>query len=119
MSPIRRIVPDVSADDPQKVAEFYKDLFGFKVVMDGDWIVTLAAEGQSPLQLTIASQGGSGTPVPDMTIEVQDVEALYEAAHGAGHPIPYALTDEPWGVRRFYVRDPAGNVVNVMQHLDG
>ncbi|RRJ67333.1 hypothetical protein EHV15_01020 [Paenibacillus oralis] len=25
-----------------------------------------------------------------------------------------ASADEPWGVRRFYVRDPFGNLVNIL-----
>jgi hypothetical protein len=33
--------------------------------------------------------------------------------------IVYALTDEPWGVRRFFVRDPNGMVINVMSHHSG
>lgn len=24
---------------------------------------------------------------------------------------------EPWGVRRFYVRDPFGKLVNILQHV--
>ena len=35
-----------------------------------------------------------------------------------GHEIAYELTDEPWGVRRFYVRDPVGKLLNVLSHPD-
>ncbi len=35
----------------------------------------------------------------------------------AGFKIEYELTDEPWGVRRFYVRDPFGKLVNILSHL--
>lgn len=34
-----------------------------------------------------------------------------------GLKIVYPLTNEPWGVRRFFVADPNGVVVNVMCHL--
>jgi uncharacterized glyoxalase superfamily protein PhnB len=34
----------------------------------------------------------------------------------AGCEIVYPLTDEPWGLRRFFVRDPNGAVINVTQH---
>ena len=34
-----------------------------------------------------------------------------------GYNIVHPLTDEPWGVRRFFVRDPDGKVVNVISHL--
>jgi len=33
-----------------------------------------------------------------------------------GAQIVHPLTDEPWGVRRFFVRDPDGNIVNVLAH---
>ena len=36
----------------------------------------------------------------------------------SGREIVYPLTDEEWGVRRFFVRDPGGVVVNVMSHID-
>jgi uncharacterized glyoxalase superfamily protein PhnB len=36
-----------------------------------------------------------------------------------GFGILYDLTDEPWGVRRFYVRDPFGKVVNILSHRSG
>ncbi len=29
------------------------------------------------------------------------------------------FTDEPWGIRRFFVRDPDGVVVNVASHSAG
>jgi hypothetical protein len=29
----------------------------------------------------------------------------------------YELTDEEWGVRRFFVKEPSGVIVNVMAHV--
>ena len=31
--------------------------------------------------------------------------------------VAYPLTDEPWGVRRFFVEDPGGTIVNVLAHI--
>jgi uncharacterized glyoxalase superfamily protein PhnB len=47
-----------------------------------------------------------------------DVEAAYEDAQQRGLEIVYPLTTEPWGVRRFFVRAPDGNVVNIVSHSD-
>ena len=33
-----------------------------------------------------------------------------------GLPIEYALRDEPWGVRRFFLRDPLGRLLNILSH---
>ena len=75
------------------------------------------SNGRLP-QLSVASEGGSGTPVPDLSIEVDDVDAVHQRAVSAGYDIPYGLTDEPWGVRRFYVRDPFDKVLNVLSHSE-
>ena len=68
------------------------------------------------VQVSIMSEGGSGTPVPDLSIEVDDLEAALARVKAAGIAIEYGPADEPWGVRRFYVRDPFGKLVNILVH---
>jgi uncharacterized glyoxalase superfamily protein PhnB len=51
-----------------------------------------------------------------MTIKVDDVDGAYEEALQRGYEIVHPLTDEPWGIRRFFVRSPDGHVINVAQH---
>ena len=53
---------------------------------------------------------------PDVSIEVDDVDDVHERAVAAGAEIVYPLTDEEWGLRRFFVRDPNGAVINVTEH---
>ena len=48
--------------------------------------------------------------------EVDDLDATYQRAQEMGLTIDYELTTEPWGVRRFYVRDPAGKLLNILSH---
>ena len=84
--------------------------------MDLGGIVTLASDDAAEVQLSIATEGGSGAAVPDLSIEVQDVDAVYRRAKSLGHPIEYELTDEPWGVRRFFLSDSTGNLPNVLSH---
>ena len=85
--------------------------------MDHGWILTLASAASQTPQLSIASEGGSGTPVPDLSIEVDDVDEIYRRAISAKLEVVYDITDEPWGVRRFYLRDPLGRLVNILSHL--
>jgi catechol 2,3-dioxygenase-like lactoylglutathione lyase family enzyme len=113
---VRRIVANVAAKSVAEVRDFYADLFGLDVVMDHGWIVTLASGENAVTQISVASEGGSGTPVPDISIEVDDVDAVYARAMAKGCEIAYTITDEPWGVRRFFVRDPAGKLLNVLAH---
>ena len=113
---VRRIVANLPTADPGRARAFYEELLDLKVVMDHGWILTLASEASQTPQLSIASEGGSGTPVPDLSIEVDDVDAIYRRALAAGIEIVYGITDEPWGVRRFYLRDPLGRLVNILSH---
>lgn len=84
--------------------------------MDMGWVATLATGTDGPIQVSVVSDGGSGAQVPDMSIEVDDVDALHDRAVSMGAEIVYPLTDEPWGLRRFFVRDPAGKCLNILQH---
>ena len=115
---VRRIVADIATGSVDEVRSFYADLFDLETVMDQGWIVTLASGTQAPVQISIAAEGGSGAPVPDLSIEVDDVDAVHARARRLGHTIAYELTDEPWGVRRFFLRDPTGKLLNVLSHLE-
>ena len=53
---------------------------------------------------------------PDVSIEVDDVDAVYERALAAGAEIVYPIADEEWGLRRFFVRDQNGAVLNITEH---
>ena len=113
---VLRIIPNLAADEPAAIRDFYVTLLGIAPVMDHGWIVTLAGSASQTPQMSIAREGGSGTPVPALSIEVDDVDAVYDRAVAAGCSIVYPITDEPWGVRRFYLRDPAGTLVNILSH---
>ena len=68
------------------------------------------------VQISFMSEGGSGAPVPDLSIEVDDLEEALARVKNAQIPIEYGPADEPWGVRRFFVRDPFGKLVNILAH---
>jgi uncharacterized glyoxalase superfamily protein PhnB len=84
--------------------------------MDMDWIVTYGSNIKMQLQISFMSEGGSGTDVPDLSIEVDDVDEAFKQMKKARFKIEYPITDEPWGVRRFFVRDPLGQLVNILAH---
>jgi len=113
---VRRIVPNIAASDLERAKAFYRQVFELELVMDHGWIATFAADISARPQISVASEGGSGTPVPDISIEVDDVDQTYRRAIEAKCEILYGVADEPWGVRRFYMRDPFGKVLNVLSH---
>ena len=113
---VRRIVPKLRTADPGKAKAFYVDLLGLDLAMDLGWIATFASSNKMAPQISFMSEGGSGTPVPQISIEVDDVDHVYASAKSAGFEIVYDITNEPWGVRRFFVRDPFGTIVNILTH---
>jgi catechol 2,3-dioxygenase-like lactoylglutathione lyase family enzyme len=113
---VKRIVPDLHADDPAASSGLYVDVLGLEVVMDHGWIVTYAAPGAPQTQLSVMREDASAPVRPDVSIEVDDVDAAHAAAVDRGYEIVHPLTEEPWGVRRFFVRDAGGAVVNVLGH---
>jgi catechol 2,3-dioxygenase-like lactoylglutathione lyase family enzyme len=114
--PVRRIVPDFHAEDPGASRVFYLDVLGMEVAMDLGWVVTYAAPGNPTAQISVMQDDASAQVQPDVSIEVDDVDAAHAAAHRLGYEIVHPLTDEPWGVRRFFVRDPNGKVLNILSH---
>jgi catechol 2,3-dioxygenase-like lactoylglutathione lyase family enzyme len=113
---VRRIVANVAAERLDAAKTFYGDALGLKVVMDLGWIMTFAAEASMAPQISVATEGGSGTPVPDLSIEVDDLLDIHRRMQDSGFEIEYGPVAEPWGVTRFYVRDPFGRLVNILQH---
>ena len=113
---VKRIVTNIAAADVSLARRFYHDILGLEVVMDRGWIATFAAQSKMAPQLSIASEGGSGTPVPDLSIEVDDLDEALRRMARAGIALEYGPATEPWGVRRFYVRDPFGRMVNILAH---
>ncbi len=113
---VRRIVANIAAKDIAAAKRFYHDVLGLDILMDHGWIATYGSDESMRVQLSVMAQGGSGTPVPDLSIEVDDVDAALDAMKAAGFAVEYGPADEPWGVRRFYVRDPFGRLVNILSH---
>jgi uncharacterized glyoxalase superfamily protein PhnB len=113
---VRRVVANLESARPDVAATFYRDLLGFEVVMDHGWIVTLADPQHPTAQVSLMREDATAPCLPVASIEVDDVDAAYRAARAVGVEIVHELTDEPWGVRRFFLRDLDGHVINVLAH---
>jgi catechol 2,3-dioxygenase-like lactoylglutathione lyase family enzyme len=116
---IKRIVPDITSEQMDESRRFYADFLGMDLAMDMGWILTFVSPRNKSAQITLMQPTQSAVPNPNVSIEVEDVDAVHANAVQLGFRIIYPLTDEPWGVRRFFVADPNGIVVNVMCHHTG
>ncbi|WP_026918388.1 VOC family protein [Gordonia shandongensis] len=114
---IDRVVPNLTVHSREAldaVVAQHVGVFGLTVLMDHGWIVTLGDDRGH--QLSVMTRD-AGAPVnPDVSIFVDDVDAALARAETAGLEIVHPLTDEDWGVTRFFYRDAGGRVVNVGTH---
>jgi predicted enzyme related to lactoylglutathione lyase len=112
---VKRIKPNVRSDRFDESREFYRDVVGLQEQDGLDWILFFGTDRRE-VQLSVMSLDIKAGVHPDISIEVDDVDVVFERAVKAGADIVYPLTDEDWGLRRFFVRDPNGTVINVTQH---
>jgi catechol 2,3-dioxygenase-like lactoylglutathione lyase family enzyme len=113
---VKRIVANIATHDLAAAKSFYQDTLGLEPLMDLGWIVTYGSRERAELQISFLSHGGSGASIPDLSIEVDDLDTALERMRRAGFMPEYGPADEPWGVRRFFVRDPFGRLVNILAH---
>lgn len=113
---VKRIMANTATPDLDKATAFYGDLLGLELLMDHGWFRTYGSTAKMTVQVSFGTEGGSGTPVPDLSIEVDDIEAAIARFTAAKVPMEYGPASEPWGVRRFFVRDPFGKLINILQH---
>ncbi len=113
---IYRVVPNLQTGRVDDNRAFYVDFLGFDQLMDLGWIATYGAPGLPTAQISVIERDATAPMLADVSIEVDDVDAYYAEAIRHGVEIVYGPADEPWGVRRFFVRDPNGKVINIVAH---
>ena len=73
---VTRIVANLAAPDPAALAQFYREVFELDLTLDMGWVAFLASDASQAIELHTASQGGSGTPLPVISIGVDDLAAM-------------------------------------------
>jgi catechol 2,3-dioxygenase-like lactoylglutathione lyase family enzyme len=119
---VTRIVPYLESGSFQEIKDFYVGVLGLTVAMeepgDGDYL-GLGSPANPSAQIVVAAPGVE-QPLPRFGVDVGDAAAV-DSAHAEavrrGLEVVYPPTDEPWGIRRFFVKDPSGTVVSVLAHL--
>ncbi|MCJ2083990.1 bleomycin resistance protein [Methylobacterium sp. J-090] len=110
MGSLTRVCPLLAAPDPGAAADWYRDKLGFVVglVMDGYAIVEregVELHFWACPDRTIAENTSAYIRVTD----IESVRAGLEAAAEGGRISPVQTRE--WGMREFYVWDPAGNLL--------
>lgn len=111
---VDRVVPNLTVTDLPAAVREHSTVLGFQVLMDHGWIVTLGDDAGH--QLSVMTRDATAPVNPDVSIFVDDVHDVLSRVEAAGLEIVHPLSDEPWGVTRFFYRASDGRVINVGMH---
>jgi len=114
---VTRIVPNLPVTDVARANELYAQIFDLHVGMDLGWVGNLAPKETPSVQLQVMTSDASAPCNPVISVGVAtpaEVDAVHERVMAVSLEIVHPLTDEAWGVRRFFFRDQDGNVINVV-----
>jgi catechol 2,3-dioxygenase-like lactoylglutathione lyase family enzyme len=112
-----RVIPYADGHDLDASRAFYTEVLGFQVAME-DPILGLSSRANRSAEVLVPPPGFHD-PEPRFGVDLgapEAVDAAHDAAVRRGLRVVYALRDEPWGVRRFFVEDPSGTIINVLAH---
>jgi catechol 2,3-dioxygenase-like lactoylglutathione lyase family enzyme len=114
--------PIVVTDSRTDCRDFWTRHLGFRVVFENDWFVYMQAEGASIAFMSPEHPSWPPGPEPYLAglsfeLEVDDAAAALAEVRASGVEPDYPLTDEPFGQRRFSLRDPSGLWINIVQQL--
>ena len=91
---VRRVVPDLSSTSLEAAKGFYGDVLGLRPVRDHGWIVTLADPERPGTQISLMTHDATAPVIPDVPVQVDDVDACHAAAVHGAEIVSLAL--EPW-----------------------
>lgn len=111
---VDRVVPNLTVTDLPAAVREHSTVLGFQVLMDHGWIVTLGDDAGH--QLSVMTRDATAPVNPDVSIFVDDVHDVLSRVEAAGLEIVHPLSDEPWGVTRFFYHASDGRIINVGMH---
>jgi predicted enzyme related to lactoylglutathione lyase len=113
-----RITANLRVADVDAAKSFYTEFLGLSVEeFNMGWVARYAGPG-SDAHVQLVTRDATAPEDSVISVHADDVDAAYTEAQERGLEIVHPLTTEAWGVRRFLVRAPDGNVVNVVQHRE-
>jgi catechol 2,3-dioxygenase-like lactoylglutathione lyase family enzyme len=122
-------------NDPEESLAFYRDILGFEVTNDvgygGMRWITVGSPDQPGTSIvlhppavdpgitdeerrTIVEMMAKGS-YATILMGSKDVDGAFSAIEAGGAEIVQEPIDQPYGVRDFAVRDPAGNLIRIQQ----
>jgi predicted enzyme related to lactoylglutathione lyase len=113
-----RIIANLRVPDVGTAKRFYTDYLGLSTEeFNMEWVARYTCP-DTGANVQLVTRDATAPEDSVISVQTDDVDRAYEEARELGYEIVHAITTEPWGVRRFLVRAPDGNVVNVVRHRD-
>ena len=113
-----RIISDLRVKNMEAAKGFYTDFLGLSnEEFNLGWVARYTSPSNGE-RVQILTRDAAAPVDPVVSVQTPDVEAAYQEAQELGYEIVHPLTVEAWGVHRFFVRAPDGNVFNVVGHPD-
>ncbi len=115
---VTRIIADLHVTDIDAAKRFYTDYLGLSAEeFNMGWVARYTSP-DTGANVQLVTRDAAAPENPVISVLTDDVDGAYEEAQRLGYEIVYPTTTEPWGVRRFFVRAPDGNVLNIVNHRD-
>ncbi len=111
------VISNLHTADVERARAFFGVLGLTEDTMDQGWVARFSSP-ETGASVQVVTRDATAPEDSALTIKVDDLEGAYAELVRRGHEIVHPITEEPWGIRRFFVRGPDGQVVNVAQHRD-
>ncbi|CAM5314516.1 VOC family protein [Streptomyces xanthochromogenes] len=112
------IMANLPVADIATAKSFYRDYLGLSTEeFDLTWVARCTSP-DSAASVQLVTHDATAPEDSVISVLTDDVEGAYAEARRLGFEIVHPLTTEPWGHRRFFVRAPDGNVINIGFHGD-
>jgi len=113
-----RIMPNLRVADVDQAKSFYTGYLGLSTEeFNMGWVARYTSPSTGA-NVQLVTKDATASEDSVISIHTPDVEAAYQEARDLGYEIVKPLTKEAWGVYRFFVRAPDGNVINIVNHAD-
>jgi predicted enzyme related to lactoylglutathione lyase len=114
----KRIMANLRVADIDTARSFYAGYLGLSTEeFNMGWVARYTSP-YTGANVQLVTRDATAPEDSVISIHTDDVDAAYEEAQELGYEIVKPITTEPWGVRRFFVRAPDGNVINIVYHPD-
>jgi predicted enzyme related to lactoylglutathione lyase len=113
-----RITANLRVADVDAAKSFYAGYLGLSTEeFNLGWVARFTSP-ETGANVQLVTRDATAPEDSVISVHAVDVDAAYDEARALGYVIVHPLTTEEWGVRRFLVRAPDGNVINIVQHRD-